>query len=483
MEGSLRPIVEITENDIKKVTLRFLKHHYRFRPRSVDAFISADMRGMGGVVADGYLAFPRDDGQMFVATFEATSADTRDEVQFSLHKESLLWDAWTFSFLLLTILRYLLHEMDLFLLKEVGSWPWWGAPAAGAVVFAYLYRWMFRSLRRYRYIHAVEQFKQYHADDQWIAIGEDVFPGTEHVYFKELRRQCIKYGFGLIIIDRRFHPQLYITPAREDQFKNRRGTVEFVRQTDWVRQLRESRYVAWLRRQLPWLYDSPKKKQPARPRFRRSHYNQLAVIFFCLLAITGIYYRQWEERPVSYEEQEDYARDREREMRERPAESTIIVVDSAHILPFQKNMRPYMGDIWEEEGVQPADEQVEGKKGDEIIHITEEELVLYDCTRFFNLTSRKYIIQEGFYPDLELASRQMYRLQAEGVAARAIWAGCFAAGRDGYIVYLEDWYNSLQEAAQQADLVQETLTRRELDVRFEIKLIAPQTSNTQSSSQ
>ena len=72
MEKKPQPYVEITESDVKKVTLRFLKHYYRFRPRSRDAFISADMRGMGGIVADGYLGFPQDDGQLFIATFEAT---------------------------------------------------------------------------------------------------------------------------------------------------------------------------------------------------------------------------------------------------------------------------------------------------------------------------------------------------------------------------------------------------------------------------
>jgi hypothetical protein len=476
MEKKPQPYVEITESDVKKVTLRFLKHYYRFRPRSRDAFISADMRGMGGIVADGYLGFPQDDGQLFIATFEATSADTRHEVQFSPHLESLNWDAWTVALLFVAIGRVLTHEMDLFVLNHLGPWWWWAGLFVLAFGLAMFFRFVAKPLRRYRYIHAVEQFKQYHADDQWIAISEHVFPGTEHVYFKELRRQCIKYGFGLVIIDQSFRPHLYITPAQHDVFHNRRASIEFVAQNDWLRQLQEHRYVGWLRRKAPWLFRGKDSGEPKR-RFRRTHYHHMVVIGFCLLAIGGVYYRQWQERLVDYQEQEEYVMARLRAMQETSLEPMIYVLDSAAIWPFRKNMRPYVGDIWEEETDPDKKQSPATSQADVIVNIGNNEFALYDCSRFFNLGGKKYLIQEGIYPDLELASKRMYELSAHGLTANAIWAGCFQSEQEGYIVYLDELHNSLQEASFQADGIQDSLAGAEITLRLDIKVVYPNTGN------
>ena len=57
---------------------------------------------------------------------------------------------------------------------------------------------MAKGFPRYRYIYAVEQFKKYHADEQWVAIGEDVFENPNDKYLKELKKQCVYNGFGLI---------------------------------------------------------------------------------------------------------------------------------------------------------------------------------------------------------------------------------------------------------------------------------------------
>ena len=57
---------------------------------------------------------------------------------------------------------------------------------------------------RYRSIFAIEQFKQYYADEQWVAIGKDTFSEEEDHFFQELKKQCVYNGFGLLSMDDEF---------------------------------------------------------------------------------------------------------------------------------------------------------------------------------------------------------------------------------------------------------------------------------------
>ena len=76
----------ITEDQIKKAALRFLKAYYRFRPRLDKTRTSIDLKSKDGIIADGYLTFPQEDGHSFVATIAAGSKYTRKEVYFNRQK-------------------------------------------------------------------------------------------------------------------------------------------------------------------------------------------------------------------------------------------------------------------------------------------------------------------------------------------------------------------------------------------------------------
>jgi hypothetical protein len=82
----------LSEQEIKDIMLRFLKRHYRNRQRNGETEIASDARGKGGILADGYLSFPKPGGGWFVATFEATSYETRQEVRFTQRRGLLFWD-------------------------------------------------------------------------------------------------------------------------------------------------------------------------------------------------------------------------------------------------------------------------------------------------------------------------------------------------------------------------------------------------------
>mgnify|MGYP007059414263 FL=1 len=185
----------LTENNIKRAALSFLKSYYRYRPRAGDTQSSIDMRGEGGIIADGFLSFQKEDGQNFLATFEATSYNTKNEVIYKVERDLLFLDSFTFALLGTAAFFTYAYIKDILTVKEIGLWATVGINLGLAVALFLFYRIIFSPWNRYRYIYAVEQFKKYHADEQWIALGEDVFANPEDPFLEELRKQCIQNGF------------------------------------------------------------------------------------------------------------------------------------------------------------------------------------------------------------------------------------------------------------------------------------------------
>ncbi|HNG88829.1 MAG TPA: hypothetical protein PK858_01445, partial [Saprospiraceae bacterium] len=89
--------------------------------------------------------------------------------------------------------------------------------------------------RKYRFIHAVAQFQQYFADDQWIALAEDVFPSPLDPYLQELRSQCTYQGFGLAIVPAEGKVRLLISPSRLSIFGKDRSMIQWVTRAQWYR--------------------------------------------------------------------------------------------------------------------------------------------------------------------------------------------------------------------------------------------------------
>ena len=115
----------LSENDIKQTTLRFLKAYYRYRQREGGTTVSSDMRGAGGIIADGFLSYPKPGGEIFHATFEATSQDTRDEVRFKIQKRRLQWDAIAVASLAAAVLFIAGNVEQLFNFKKITLFTFW----------------------------------------------------------------------------------------------------------------------------------------------------------------------------------------------------------------------------------------------------------------------------------------------------------------------------------------------------------------------
>ena len=191
----------LSEDTIKRATLSFMKTYYKFRPRKGETVISYDKMHPTGVIVDGHLEFPKEDGTPFIATFEVTSAASANEVRYLLQHQQLMWDGLALSSVATATIMLVLWIFNIWSLTQAG-WLFSLLLVGTFMGLTYLaFQMFFRSAGRYRYIYAIEQFKQYHADEQWVALAHDVFDVGTDPNFMELKNQCVENGFGLVIVD------------------------------------------------------------------------------------------------------------------------------------------------------------------------------------------------------------------------------------------------------------------------------------------
>ncbi|MEZ4891783.1 MAG: hypothetical protein R2778_02065 [Saprospiraceae bacterium] len=184
-----KPVSQLTEDEVKRRFIPFLKDFYKNRYQSDPAAIKVELDNVSaeGWVADGKLTFRKEDDSPFICTYEATSLDKIEEVKYRLNSPYFVWDSIAFGTVAAAVLYFLFYQSRL---------PWLiglkGSGNLGFVLGIFIigfFTWYFsmQNWRKYRYIFAIRQFKQYFADEQWIALAEDVFPAPQDPYYRELR--------------------------------------------------------------------------------------------------------------------------------------------------------------------------------------------------------------------------------------------------------------------------------------------------------
>ncbi|MFN7117034.1 MAG: hypothetical protein ACK4TA_09570 [Saprospiraceae bacterium] len=490
----------LTEREVQKISLSALRSYYRFRVKTDVPELISDVRGTGGIIADVQYSFPLEDGTRFMATLEATGIDSKDEVYYRrwegfLVVESLAFAIFTIglTFLVLHILKkeLVIHHSTFFIIMML-----LGAISLTALCFYGL----MRNLPRYRYIYAVEQFKQYFADEQWISISEDVFPDQQNKYFQELRRQCIRYGFGLIQIDKNRKPQLLLAPARRDVFQHRRRNVVFytLKQLERLQRggaaFREqlkmilgklplpAQLQQW---QMPMLPQMPKQlaklTAPLNPtdpaylfRFKRSYQNQLAFMGFGLVMIITVFIRELPWRPIRYISQQHYAQEVIAEEARRGPEPDFMMdpFDTIYVRPYDTTVVPYLAWLRSEQMI--AQGLTPRVGGEVLIGMFDEAMILYDCERLYNFNTPKYMVQEGVYPDFESASQRMGQLLLQNLEINCLWMGCFGADQNQYILYFGLLQNNLPEAQSLAAAYQKKLAGLQSGTKISIRVLSKQ---------
>jgi hypothetical protein len=419
----------LTEDTIKRATLSFMKTYYKFRPRTGETSLSYDRIHSSGVIVDGYLEFPKDDGNPFVATFEATSSNTSSEVKYSLQKYQLLWDSLALGSLFTLVAMLVLWFINVWSITIGSAYTGIILILSFSFFFTLAIHLLIRKLERYRYIYAIEQFKQYHADEQWIAIGKDLFSdGTDH-YFMELKNQCVKNGFGLVEVDRDESVNLLITPAREDVFGKKRRTLKFMENAS-VQSLKNV-------------------STSNLERYRRPYMAQMATCVLSFAVMSGLFYRQYQARPVDVVFNETAYQDSLAVLSNRlEEEPNVYLYKKQDVALKDKKAKSY------EETV-PIN-VVKAEVGFYVYTPTDGYLI-YDCARA-GVRGTKYVVQDQVTTVFEQARKRIEQLKSYGLIANAISLSCTESSTKGYCIYYELMFTDQKSANRKALEIKQNLT-------------------------
>jgi cell division septation protein DedD len=242
LNSSISSFGDLSEEAIKQRFVPFLKDFYRkrYEPISGSESVELDNIAEGGVVADGKMSFRKGDGSPFVCTYEASSRDKSEEVKFKLNINYFLWDCAAFGTILAAIAYvgfYVSRLPWLITLHVVGNL---GLLIGLGMIGFFGWYFTMQGWKKYRFIHAVAQFKQYFADEQWIALGEDVFPSPLDPYLVELRNQCVYHGFGLALVPAEGNVRILVTPSRLGVYGKDRKMAHWVTRQQWYQGVSQS---------------------------------------------------------------------------------------------------------------------------------------------------------------------------------------------------------------------------------------------------
>ncbi len=438
----------LNEDDIKHIALSCLKSFYKYYPRIGNTDVKLNQRATGEIIADGYLSFTQDDGSVFTATFEATSLQKREEVLFRVQNELLFWDSFTVSCFICLLLMIWEH------LFVNNYWiPHYGISISILLIFALvglvtgLAALVLRKRRRYRYIYAIEQFKRYFANDQWVALSERIFPDKADRHYEELRHQCVYNGFGLIIINDKGEAQVKVAPARTDTFQDRRKILQFFSSEELSKRIKsrlDQPKEGW-RKYLP-MPKSMVKFDPGKwkvSRFKRFYGYQIFISLVCLVMLSAVIFREYErEKTIEIRDPQAY-REEMSNLQLYPypfyGPDTIDILDTPYVrsIPFNPNVQPY-----------PLDNSSFDRAG--LIIISREGLfVEYSCERIYDTYTAKFAIDGGRFRSLDRAKQVIRRLNRRGVSASITWMGCFQ-GDSEYMVFIGEFFQS--QAGAEAEL-------------------------------
>lgn len=419
----------ITENIVKKVALRFFRSYYKNRLRDERFPIDAkyDLEAAGGIIADGYYAFTTSKGKRFVATFEATDSANIDEVLFKPQWKLMLWDGLAFSCMLVAAFSFLnyVYQFDqlapgkipgrvglVFLISSL--------ILAGFVAIA-------RQFVRYRYIYAVEQFKKYYADEQWIALAEDAFESTTEPAFKELKRQSIMNGIGLLSVDEQLEAKILITPSRYDLFQGKRKPLSFQSPGTALTTFKEEGWWTALGFRLPARANGKKSIY----RYRKSFTTQLAITIAALFLTMIINLQEWKRAPLQTIDKEHYRQDVAKSESNKLAEQPEYLVDT---LPG-KVIAP------KDEWFLPAINNT--------VAVDQKELAInisnYPCERYNNFSTAQYLIEVSTIQSEKQAKTLAAEYARKGLDVTVLPWACFGT-EHGYLIFTGYMYGSTNEA-------------------------------------
>ncbi|MDO8367853.1 MAG: hypothetical protein Q7T20_13715, partial [Saprospiraceae bacterium] len=335
----------------------------------------------------------------------------------------------------------------------------------------------------YRYIFAIQQFKQYFADEQWVAIAEDVFPSPIDPYLLELRNQCVYNGIGLAIVPLEGMVRKVIDPSRLGIFGKDRKMTQWVTRAQWYQSFSQNigtmaahrpkppdeLTALWnkIYRPIHYLVLSPFKKNiwsklgrpigqtsSATTRFMSSQGVQKWIALLAFLAISLLFYRvitfseakvldleELELRPngINPEDQVGYLLEAEN----IPEDGVPTGVPKQFPIAKEKKFREEENtiDLTGEDNIEGIEEEdpkpkISGNASDA-------------CT--IMRTKKGWFVQDNSFPEKQDAIDRSLELSRRGLTC--YWAAqqCIAEDRQGWLVWVGELYPTEAAAEIAAD--------------------------------
>ena len=455
----------LDENTIKRAGIRFFKEYYKYRPRTDKTVTSLDQETPDGIITDGLFTFNTEDGSPFVATLEATSYDTREEVLFRRQEKLLSWDATVYTAFLAVVFFTLSHYFNWITIHKNG---WTVTIFCLLAILAggfYIFKSLISGFQRYRYIYAIEQFKKYHADEQWIAIADDVFDENSALHLEELKKQCVRNGFGLISVNHEEQGKNLITPSRQEVFGNTRAIKSFNNRDQYMRYSKTEKIRGFWNKMVDKIIG--KRADGSIVRFQRTFTSQILLCLVAGFILLGIFYKESLNAPITYVDEKDYETELTQISKKAEPETSDFVVDSALVDRPGDKVKPYLEEVSEETSLEENEENWDreiamyfddsGEQYAEIyISSVDGKFVSYDCERFLNYTGTKYLIQEGTYNTVRSTRKQLIRLKKKGINAHCLWTGCLNDQEMEFIIFVDFLFDDKREAG----LISKNMQRR-----------------------
>jgi hypothetical protein len=226
-----------SEQNIRGLAINFLRQHYKLRPRSGTSGTRVVHKPhyYQGVTIDARLAYQKPDLEWFTATVEASSVDSAHEILYRVNFFRIAAHA------LIVALVVLVGTLALPQVLGESVWQTFGRPGVYFFLLqVFLVSWglagaLLSTLPYYRYIYAIAQFIRFYANAQWVAYDAQIFSVLDgetkgqrkrrERYYRELERQCLHFGFGLMEIGDDNRVKWLIEPSHIDQFKGTRSRL------------------------------------------------------------------------------------------------------------------------------------------------------------------------------------------------------------------------------------------------------------------
>ncbi len=478
---------QLTEDNIKRATLSFLKTYYKNNSSRGfgETETAIDMMTGSGIIADGYLKFSiendafdlsateaeeqileenpaKKEKEVFLATFEATSQATAEEVQYQIQRKLLILDALAFASVIAAGSYMFNYLNEQFTLNQLGTFLFFAGFFAVLIASAIGYLVLMKNNARYRYIYAIAQFKKYHADEQWISYGEDVFANPNNKYLLELKKQCIRQGFGLISIDNDLQPALVMTPARENIFSTRRKIRNFFKE-----KTTNNKTFSWIKGvKVPTLTTNAINTTDYL-RYTKSYWKQSMIILASLFIMGEVYLEELKNPNIAYVDESQYEKLIEKETDDNYPEP-MINLDSIErvedqldrsgkrrisVLKNQPTKRERELAASATNPIAPIKKQPTAF----IISTGLDEYISYGCDRLKGFQGDKYLVQIDESRSDTDAIRKVKAFNESGFRANALWLGCFSTQSTEYVIYVDDIFSSKDEAVERANSYQKLM--------------------------